>query len=172
MAILDSRLTPFIQMLADEGLDWLAFELIDGISRGREPVESSKALIAARGRARGVETENISPDPEGAPETEAILGDEQLEWAAHYVEERLKESLAEMQVALGNLDDIASAAGSREQDTASPDVHSIIVLQGSDDVDDVHKVSLPDVESAQANLPKLKQVLETWLESARSADTQ
>ena len=52
MAILDPRLIPFIEMLADLGLDWLAFELIEGVRRGEEPVETEDALALVRQRIR------------------------------------------------------------------------------------------------------------------------
>jgi hypothetical protein len=63
MAILDRRLIPFIEMLADLGLDWLAFELIDGIRRGREPEESAKALMVARERVRAGEVKLVEREP-------------------------------------------------------------------------------------------------------------
>ena len=48
MAVLDPRLLPFIEMLAELGMDWLVFELVDGIRRGDEPAEDEYALTLAR----------------------------------------------------------------------------------------------------------------------------
>ena len=39
MAILDPRLLPLLETLAASGADWLAFEIVDGVRRGREPEE-------------------------------------------------------------------------------------------------------------------------------------
>ena len=47
MAILDPRLLPFIDMLAELGIDWLAFELVEGIRRGEERLEDKGALARA-----------------------------------------------------------------------------------------------------------------------------
>ena len=48
MAILDRRLIPFIEMLAELGMDWLAFELMEGIRLGREPVAREDELARLR----------------------------------------------------------------------------------------------------------------------------
>lgn len=74
MAILDSRLLPLIETLSDRGLDWLAFELIESIRRGREPVEPEELLVRARAKVvegGGGEPETVSQTASAAP----ILGD-------------------------------------------------------------------------------------------------
>ena len=52
MAILDPRLLPFIEMLTELDMHWLAFELVEGVRRGEEPVEDESALLRARERSR------------------------------------------------------------------------------------------------------------------------
>lgn len=48
MAILDARYLPFIEILTELGMDWLASDRIEGIPRGNEPLEDEHALAQAR----------------------------------------------------------------------------------------------------------------------------
>lgn len=61
MVTLDRRLIPFLEMLTEEGLDWLAFELIDGVRRGREPEEAPEALADARELVQRGAVQNGTP---------------------------------------------------------------------------------------------------------------
>ena len=48
MAILEARLLPLIETLAEAGADWLAFEVVDGIRAGRvaeEHLEMSSSMM-------------------------------------------------------------------------------------------------------------------------------
>jgi hypothetical protein len=92
LAILDPRLLELIETLVAARLDWLAFELIEGVQAGHPPEESEDALVVARESIRG----NAQPKPRGEPqavtvEARPIPPKEQIEWAAAYVEERLGE---------------------------------------------------------------------------------
>ena len=68
-------------MLTELGMDWLAFELIDGIRRGNEPVEDEHALARAGERTGHPTSREVHPHPSAA--ATPILGDDQLKWAAH-----------------------------------------------------------------------------------------
>ena len=95
MAIIDPRILSLVETLADRGMDWLVFELMEGIQDGRSPQESEEALAAARDRA----TENSGQYREAlhrdvAPsETAPIVGDDQLRWAVGYIKERLRDTI-------------------------------------------------------------------------------
>ena len=67
MAILDPRLLPFIEVLAELGMDWLAFELVDGVRRGKEPVEDEAALRRARDRTRRASDAGEDKERFGSP---------------------------------------------------------------------------------------------------------
>ena len=168
MAILDRRLTPIIEMLAELGMDWLAFELIEGVRRGQELVENEDALeLARQWRRRTREAENFARNPEDSVEGEPLLGDAQLEWAAGYVHERLEATLAEMSASLGALDKIVVSG--REPQTKTTEPSAVLVLL---DAEEDRKVSRTQVEEAQAQLPKLSESLEAWLTSMRSDHSQ
>ena len=151
-------------MLAELGMDWLAFELIEGVRRGQEFVENEDALELARHarhwRRRTREAENFARNPEDSVEGEPLLGDAQLEWAAGYVHERLKATLAEMSASLGALDKIVDSG--REPQTTTTEPSAVLVLL---DAEEDRKVSRTQVEEAQAQLPKLSESLEAWLTS-------
>ncbi len=163
MAILDRRLIPFIEMLTELGLDWLAFELVDGVRRGREPEESTEALMLARLRVRSGKVEIVEREQVASVDAEPLLGDDQLDWAAHYVDERLTETLAEMSASLENIDGIVEPSLPEEIADGHP-TPTIILLVGDDD----RKVGRAQVKEAQAQLPKLREALSSWLASTRT----
>ena len=160
MAIIDRRLLPFIEMLADLGMDWLAFELLDGIRRGVEPVEDEHALARAREQSGQPATDQL--DRHISVETEAtpIRGDEQLDWAVEYTFERLTATLAEMSLSLHALDEILDEPG--ERGPAASKVEPLLVLL---DDDEERAVRRTQVETAQARLPELRAALDTWRSS-------
>ena len=168
MAILDRRLTPIIEMLTELGMDWLAFELIEGVRRDQEPVENEDALeIARHWGERTREAEIFARNPEDSVEGEPLLSDAQLEWAARYIYERLEATLAEMSTSLDALDKIVVSG--REPQTKSTEASSVLVLL---DAEEDRNVSRTQVEEAQAQLPKLSESLEAWLTSMRSDHSQ
>ena len=167
MAILDRRLTPIIEMLAKLGMDWLAFELIEGVRRGQEPVENEDALELARRGVRVRDAEIFARNPGDGVEGEPLLDDAQLEWAARYIHERLEATLAEMSASLGALDKIVDSR--REQQTKSTKASAVLVFL---DAEEDRKVSRTQVEEAQAQLPKLNQSLKAWLTRTRSNHRQ
>ena len=166
MAILDRRLTPIIEMLTELGMDWLAFELIEGVRRGQEFVENEDALELARHarqwRRRTREAENFARNPEDSVEGEPLLGDAQLEWAAGYVHERLEATLAEMSASLGALDKIVDSG--REPQTTTTEPSAVLVLL---DAEEDRPVGVTEIEEAQAHVAQLRQSLVNWLANAR-----
>ena len=167
MAILDPRLIPFIEMLTELGLDWLAFELIEGVRRGQEPVETEAALVLARQRVRTRDPEKFTHIPGDSVEGEPLLGDVQLEWTVRYVAERLNATLTEMSKSIDALDAIVASGrlGQTETTEASAD---LVLL----DVEHERRSSRTQVEEARAQLPKLRHSLDNWLASTRSDHDQ
>ena len=163
MAILDRRLIPFIEMLTELGIDWLAFELIEGIRRGQEPIEREDALALARQWVNTGNAEKFGRNPADSVEGEPLLGDIQLEWAAGYVNERLEATLAEMSASLGALDKIVSSG--REGRAKTTEASPVLVLLNAEED---RQIGRTQVEEAQAQLPKLRQSLENWLASTSS----
>jgi hypothetical protein len=168
MAILDRRLIPFIEMLTELGLDWLVFELVDGIRRGRESEESAESLKLAREHVRSGKIELAEREPGASVEAEPLVGDEQLDWVANFVDERLTATLAEMAASLDNIDGIVGpirheAAVKPFQADAAPSP-ALVLLDGEEQ----RKVGRPQLEEARAQLPKLREALASWLASAQT----
>lgn len=172
MAILDTRLLDLIETLVVARLDWLAFELIEGIQAGRPAEEPEEALAAARQSIRS----NMQPKARGEPhatlkEPQSIPADEQIEWAAVYVEERLDEALAQLQASIDALDFIV--AGTTEhpetcealaQDIGAAGESTVSVLLN---VDGEHKSGREDVADARDSFPVLRAALAEWTSQAR-----
>lgn len=163
MAILDRRLLQFIEILTEIGMDWLAFELIEGVRRGREPTETEEILALARDPTRTEHLEDLIHGASDAVEVQPILGDAQLDWAVEYVGQRLEAILAEMAASFGALDAlIASGDDTRKE---SHPGETVLVLFSADEE---RKVDQNLVKEAQARLPTLQQSLRDWLTSAKS----
>lgn len=115
MAILNSRVLELIETLVAARLDWLAFELIEGIRLGRTAEEFEEALAAARQSIRN----DAQPKARGEPQVllakpEPIPAGEQVEWAAAYVEERLETALEQLQASIDALDLIVESTNEPE----------------------------------------------------------
>ena len=162
MAILDRRLIPFIEMLAELGMDWLAFELMEGIRLGREPVAREDELALVRQWARNGKAVTFEGDPEDGVLAEPLLGDSQLEWAVRYVSERLEAVLAEISASIGALDEIVASRRDRPAKTA--EASTMLVLL---DAEEDRPVGVTEIEEAQAHLAQLRKSLEDWLANAR-----
>lgn len=81
MTVLDTRLLPLLETLVGAAADWLAFEIVDGVRRGREPLEPEELLRAAREKVRSRRlSDRLSAEIPVL--SEPILGDDQIVWAA------------------------------------------------------------------------------------------
>ena len=167
MAIPDPRLFPFVEMLAELDMDWLAFELVEGVRRGEEPVEDESALLHARERARRASNDEEHIEPYGWDSPTAATpfsGDDQLEWAARYVEERLRAALDEVVASLDALDEIV--AGGDARPSMAPAALTALVLRNGDEE---HTLDRAEVEGARDRLSGLSEALAAWLRNAGSA---
>lgn len=176
VAILDPRLLELIETLVAARLDWLAFELIEGIRLGRSPDETEEALAAARQSVRS----DAQPKARGEPhvlfeEPKPIPADEQVEWAATYVEERLDAALEQLQASLETLDFIVEATIERQdpQDAATQasgktDQDMTLVLL---DLEGDRKSSRNEVAGARDDFSALHAALAEWTARARGQAT-
>lgn len=170
MAIVNPRLIPFIEMLAELGVDWLAAELIDGIRRGQEPTEEEDALAQARQRARAKQVEKISPAFRDSVAAEPLPGYRQLEWAADYVYARVEATLAEMSASISALDEIV--ASDSEGHVKAPASVNLVLRDGDANAEEGQSASRADVEAARAQLSDLRSALDAWLDSSQSDTDQ
>lgn len=176
MAIIDPRLLELIETLVAARLDWLAFELIEGVRAGRPLEESEEALAAARESIRG----NAQPKARGEPQTIAVEAkpippDEQIEWAAAYVEERLREALEQLQASIDTLDCVVEGtterpdkAGTGAQPTDASEPRAVAVLL---DFEGERQSRRDDVADARKSFITLRSALSEWTAQSRGQAT-
>lgn len=157
MAVFDTRLLPLLEMLAELGMDWLMFELVDGIRRGDELAEDERSLAIVSHKIANLPTDeperHLSTNSEPTP----LLVDDQLQWAVEYVFGRLNSTLAEMSQSFQALDEILN--GTEERKLVASGVDPLLVL--FDDGEE-RVVRRAQVDSAQAHLPELRRALDDW----------
>ena len=156
-------------MTAELGMDWLAFELVEGVRRGDEPPEDGFTLRGIRERANGpsdvLENTERFPSPVG-PAT-PFLGDDRLEWAVRYVGERPRAALDEMACSLDTLDEIVSGVDARP--SVAPIPTTRLILRSDDRVDSVDRAK---VEGTRGRLSTLQGALDSWLLNERTNPQQ
>lgn len=163
MAILDPRLFDLFETLRASQLDWLIFELMDGIQAGIRPTESLDDLAQARRDVRSDRSYEFSYPP--VSEASPISGDEQIEWAVQYVTDRLDATLAELTRSANNLDAILSGDGAKSANIVKRGPGEVIVELS--DSDGGRKLGRDDILAASAGLPRLRKELEAWSAQVR-----
>ncbi|MFW2227767.1 MULTISPECIES: hypothetical protein [Rhizobium] len=163
MATLDPRLFELFETLRASQLDWMIFELMEGIQAGRHPKESPDNLARARHEVQSDSSPEfvVSPMSEAAP----ISGDEQIEWAVQYVADRLDATLAELGKAADNLDTIVN--GNAAKTTIIPKQGQQEVTIELADGDGARKLGRNDIVAASVELPGLRKELEAWSAQVR-----
>jgi hypothetical protein len=165
MAVLDPRILDLIETLTAARMDWLAFELIEAIQTGHMPIETPDTLAVTRRKVR----EDDQPKATGEPklvsqESQPIEGDDQIDWAAKYVAERLSATLAYLTQSIENLD--AIAGGDVKNPAAmSEDAGEPLVVLADGDVQ--RKAGRAEVDAAIAALPQLRHSLKAWSAQVR-----
>lgn len=166
MATLDPRLIDLIETLTRARLDWLAFELIEGIQAGRPELESEAALARTRDAIQNDAAPRARGEPgQPSPAPEPLVGDDQIDWAADYVGERLDTLLAQLDQSIDTLDLIVEG-GDGQAKIAPYDerIASIVVLSGGEAV---RKSRREELEEARTFIPALRAGLEQWSAQAR-----
>ena len=87
MATPDARLLQLIAVLADVGLDWLGYELLNAVRDGLPAEESQETLLYAQRAVR--EHRQLKPElewPQALPPLpQQLNGPDQLPWATAYI---------------------------------------------------------------------------------------
>src|ERR1039457_797653 len=111
MATIDSRITPLVETLIASGADSIALEILSEIQRGRVNEDTEEELKEAR-EAIGHFREGKQPQEFVPRESEVrhLSGEEQIEFAAEYVIERLTRDLEMAEASLENLNKITAGA--------------------------------------------------------------
>ena len=164
MATIDSRLIPLIETLVNSGVDWLAFEILDGIRLGRAQISTEEEVQAAR---RAVWSFRKGHAPLNLETIEAavspLTGDDQIRFAEEYTIERISQSIAMVEASLLKLNQIATRASEPldEGETASEDA---IVLRWTDGEESLTR---RQAEETLPKLPALRGALAEWSKSVR-----
>lgn len=176
MAVLDLRLLELVETLAAARLDWLAFELIEGVQAGHLAEEPEDALASARRSIRGDTQPKARGEPRvSAAEAKAIPLEEQIEWAASYIERRLDEALEQLQSSIETLDFVVEGtterldrAGTAAQTADAPRRQMVSVLL---DESGDRKSDRDGVGEGRESLPALRAALSEWVAQSRGQAT-
>ncbi len=162
MALLDARLLSLVETLANAGLDWLAFELVDGIRLGSLQEETEATLEQARLRARDPNRyRGDLPSQDFQATSEPILSDEQLVWAVQYVNDRLDDIVGALESSFENLEAVGVQEGHiGRQLQADKDVAITLVLA---EAEGDYKLRASDLNEAKQGIEILRGGLEDWL---------
>ncbi len=172
MAVLNPRLLELVETLSAARLDWLAFELFESVQTGQPAEESEEALALARESIRG----DAQPKARGEPQAidakaKAIPPEEQIEWAASYIEKRLDEALDQLQTSIETLDFVVEGTtersdriGTAAQAADAPRRQMVSVLL---DASGDRKSDRDGVGEGRESLPALRAALSDWVEQSR-----
>jgi len=167
MAVIDRRLLPLIEALAESGADWLAFELFEGLHVGRPVEDSDEELSRARLAVRTFAKEERLPEEQNFGDHAAIpiTGDEQIEWAAKYVIDRISECVRMLETSLEQLESIVSKG--RQSDTVSvpPQEKGGLAIRVEGERISIRRTQL---DEGIAGLSALRETLSHWSESVRT----
>lgn len=172
MAIIDLRLLPLIETLADSGADWLAFEILDGIRSGKLAEDSEDDVREAHRAVRSFRRYETSPPEMEVKETlsQPLAGDDQIDYAVAYVIDRISQAIEMAKASLQQLDQIASRSrvGVEPAEVGialATDVH--IRMEGTKFVS-----TQKQAEAALSILPELRKALLQWSQSVRQGEQQ
>ena len=169
MAIIDPRLLPLIETLVAADVDWLAFEILEGVQVGEVLEESFEKLRLTQERVRS--TKRLSLKEHGAeesvltPVSNPRTGNAQLLWAARYINQRLWDAVSMVSASFDQIEVILSTLAPKAA-PPSPVIHGAVtvVLQQPDEREAT--LSRNGAGAARAGLEQLQLALNAWLESA------
>jgi hypothetical protein len=170
MAVIDPRLIELIDTLAASGADWLAFEILDGIRSGVS-VEGSDN----RDPERHHELRSWKDDRSSEPKTriretvmKPIYGDDQIEFAAGYVVDRITEAIEMTTMSLENLNRIsANSSDGTAEITPKSRVAITLGLEDSE-----FRFTGDQAEKLRSLLPELRTSLLEWSARVRQKERE
>jgi len=168
MPTIDPRLLPLIETLVATGADWLAFEIVDGIRSGR-PTEDSDEEVRAALRAVRSSKQYESAQPESMA-VKPLIGDDQIEFAAAYVVDRLSHAIYMASLSIEQLDNIVFRSQTGSAPTKRGDGDSVRIDIRLEDSDMVLK--RVQAQAAQDGLAQLTTALSDWSQAVRHGERQ
>jgi hypothetical protein len=170
MATIDPRLIELVDTLVAAGADWLAFEIFDGIRSGRPGEESDNRDREMHRGLRSWKDETSSAPGTRVGETvmKPIEGDDQIEFAARYVVDRITEAIEMTSVSLDNLNRISakSSESASEVDLGS----QTAITLGLEDSE--FRFTQDQAEQSRRLLPELRTSLSEWSVRVRQKERE
>ena len=160
MATIDPRLIELIDTLVAAGADWLAFEILDEIRSGRPGREPDNRDREMHVRLRSLKDDK-SPEPEtrkGDAVMIPIEGDDQIEFAAAYVADRITEAIEMTEKSIDNLNRI-STRSSENSGNVDPRQQTSVTL-GLEDSE--FRFTRDQSEQLRRLFPELRTSLSEW----------
>lgn len=164
MATIDPRIIPLIETLVNSGVDWLAFEILDGIRLGRPQLSTDEEVQAARNAVWSFRKGHAPPNLETIEAAVPTLsGDDQIRFAEEYTIERISQSIAMANASLLQLNRIAGQT-SDTLGASNTRANGEIVLRWIDGEESLTRVQ---AEETLHKLPALRVALAEWSKSVR-----
>lgn len=166
--MLEPRLYPLLETLTRADLDWLAQEIVSGALAGKVAEESPETLRAARSMVSRRTQDSgvrlpVRPSDEPA---EALSADDQIEWAAQHVVERLERMLEMFRHSIDRLEELAN--GEDAEKSLREAGAGIVLVLGDDQA--ISKVDRAQLGAAIERLDELRDALGTWAAEARRGE--
>jgi len=160
MATIDPRLIELVDTLVAAGADWLAFEILDGIRFGKPGEEfDNRDREMHRSLRSWKDKKSSEPEPRKREAVEKpIEGDDQIEFAASYVVDRITEAIEMTNMSLDNLNRI-SAKSSENLSEVEPGSQAAITLGMEDST---FRFTPDQAEQLRRLLPELRSSLSEW----------
>jgi hypothetical protein len=170
MATIDLRLIELVETLVAAGADWLAFEIFDEIRSGKpREVSDNRDPEMHRGLRSWKDDESSAPETrKGDAVMKPIEGDDQIEFAASYVVDRITEAIEMTTMSLGNLNRIA-AKSSENSSEVEPAPQTAITL-GLEDSE--FRFTRDQAEQLRRLLPELRTSLSVWSARVRQKERE
>lgn len=163
MATIDPRITPLVETLIASGADLIAVELLIAIQRGLVEEDSEDELRQAREAVGHFREGNHQREfrPTREAKVRHLTGEEQIEFAAEYVVERLARELELTDASLESLNKIAN--GIENEPLRGKSDPSPVTLRWRDSERTLDRKQL---EIGRSQLTALREALSTWSISA------
>ena len=163
MATIDPRLLPLIETLIAVDADWLALEILDGLRLGIVAEEMPEHLLSTQRAVREAKSQvrhsegRAVPPPVGKP----IVGDEQIDWAANYLADRVSDALLMLRASFDQMNQIVRSnweVHARPSDrTFQKGFDLALQTEGEGPI-----LRAPGVGDAISAIPRLREALLNW----------
>jgi len=165
MATIDPRLIELVDTLVAAGADWLAFEIVDGVRSGKPRDESDNDDREMHRSLRSWKDDKSPATRKREAVMKPIEGDDQIEFAASYVADRITDAIEMTRTSLENLNRI-SAKNARDIDLG-PQTAITLGLENSE-----FRFTPDWAEPLRHLLPELRTSLSEWSVRVRQKERE